>query len=210
MAGRLLVAAARVLRHDGIRGMIKRLRRHLFLRELYYVYVRSLEQAERIPFPRGLTAVRRATSADRNALAGAGEDFGAMAWWDAVDPEADCYVGLDGERLVAVHWVSTDKEVNGLVPLEEGDFVIGPCATAPSHRGRGIYPAVLSCICAERRSRGERRAFMVVAQDNHASIRGIEKAGFRRAGEALLIRRMGRRRVERRFDSPPVAEGDTG
>ena len=64
-----------------------------------------------------------------------------------------------------------------------GDFEIGPCWTNPSFRGRGIYPYVLQQII-----RGKGRYWMIVDDKNNPSIRGVEKAGFQRAGNAQKSR----------------------
>ena len=58
--------------------------------------------------------------------------------------------------------------------LKKGEYEIGPCFTASEHRGKGIYPAVLSHIMDQRIA----RYYMLVREDNRSSIRGIEKAGF--------------------------------
>lgn len=65
--------------------------------------------------------------------------------------------------------------------LKENDYEIGPCYTYPKHRGKGIYPAVLKSIC---KNIGENNTifYMIVNENNEASIRGIEKAGFIKCG----------------------------
>ena len=62
--------------------------------------------------------------------------------------------------------------------MEAGDIHIGPCNTASSHRGRGIYRNVLRAICRDLQS----KAFMMVHEDNIPSIKGIESAGFCHVG----------------------------
>ena len=56
---------------------------------------------------------------------------------------------------------------------------IGPCATQEAFRGQGIYPAVIRHIRAHG---GYAEYYMLVHEDNHSSIRGIEKAGFEKIG----------------------------
>lgn len=68
--------------------------------------------------------------------------------------------------------------------MKKGDFEIGPCLTVPEMRGRGIYPRVLSSIVKSYRSQNDADFYMLVAPDNRASIKGIEKAGFVRVGTA--------------------------
>ena len=57
---------------------------------------------------------------------------------------------------------------------------LGFCETIKEERGKGYYPALLQYICRENKMKD---LHMIVAINNVASIRGIEKAGFRRYGE---------------------------
>ena len=66
------------------------------------------------------------------------------------------------------------------------DIEIGPCWTDERWRGRGYYPYVLSIILSnELNERG--KAYISVAEDNAASIRGITKVGFRKTN--LVVQR---------------------
>jgi len=201
---RWLRAARLALHRHGVGSLVRSGLRRLWLRECYVVYVRPLVDEAAVTSPSGSITVRRATASDRAQLARCTEDLGAAQYWDALDPDAECYLGWDEDRIVAVHWVSTTHETNGLVTLEPGDCVIGPCVTAPISRGRGIYPMMLSAICRDRRMQGQRRAYMVVNVDNHASIRGIEKAGFRQIQRKTLTRLLGWQCV----GTPPAPGGD--
>ncbi len=192
---RWLRGAQQVLGREGVRGLLRRGVRRLWLHERYFVYVRRLTEQTAPLLAAGLTAVRRADRQEWARLADSPTDFGPAQYWDVMDPTADCYLGWAGDRVVGVHWVSATHETNGLVDLEPGDCVIGPCATSPNDRGRGIYPMMLAHICADRQRRGARRAFMVVNVNNQSSIRGIEKAGFLRANTVTLTRLLGWQRV---------------
>lgn len=68
--------------------------------------------------------------------------------------------------------------------LKKSDFEIGPCYTAPEYRGRGIYPEVLRYIVNTEGSY-ETNFYMVVNSENKSSIRGIEKAGFKKCGKIV-------------------------
>jgi len=184
-----------VWQEEGLAGVARYTARRAYLRQGFFLYERALCADEAIPFPASLTSVRLATAAERNALLHAREDFAAASYWEVIQPDAECYVGLDGHRIVSVHWLSSAEESNRLVELGRGDFVIGPCVTAATHRGRGVYPAMVRALCADRYRKGQRRAYMVVSVSNSASIRGIEKAGFRCIGRADLRRVAGLQRV---------------
>lgn len=61
------------------------------------------------------------------------------------------------------------------------DYEIGPCMTYPQYRGKGIYPSALRWICKEV-GNGRSTFYMIVDEKNTASIRGMEKAGFKKYG----------------------------
>ena len=58
--------------------------------------------------------------------------------------------------------------------------MIGNCFTDPAQRGRGYYPRLLRAACRRLADEGYQRVIITCAPDNQASVRGIEKAGFRR------------------------------
>lgn len=59
--------------------------------------------------------------------------------------------------------------------------LIAHCMTVPSARGRKLYPRILRHIMEILARAGHSRVAIVCDTDNHASIHGIEHAGFRRA-----------------------------
>ena len=78
--------------------------------------------------------------------------------------------------------------------MNKGDIHIGPCYTAPDHRGQGIYRRVLKTIHAENHSQCT-RAYMIVDETNLPSIKGIEAAGLTYIGR---VERQGIRKIYRR------------
>lgn len=72
------------------------------------------------------------------------------------------------------------------------DIHIGPCQTDPEQRGKGIYKAVLRHIT---RQAAYKNAYMIVAESNLPSIKGIERAGFRHIG---TVERSGLLKIYRR------------
>lgn len=75
--------------------------------------------------------------------------------------------------------LAAKAEVTGKLPIfpfmSKGGIHIGPCVTMPEHRGKGYYPYLLDYIV---RIYGPENCYMMVEEDNTASIRGVEKAGF--------------------------------
>ncbi len=86
------------------------------------------------------------------------------------------YLITDGE--VVVHKSFLYKNVRVLQLIGKSGLVIGSCYTNPIYRGRGIYPKIIIYITKDNKNKGE--IFMVVDHQNYSSIKGIEKAGYRR------------------------------
>lgn len=73
------------------------------------------------------------------------------------------------EQVVYPHWAYPMK-------LMPNQYFIHYCETAPSARGKGVYPAVLSKIVKDCKDNGE--ILMSINAKNTASIKGSQKAGF--------------------------------
>lgn len=65
---------------------------------------------------------------------------------------------------------------------------IGPCWTDANHRGKGIYPAVLSEIC---RKNPNKDIFIFTESENLPSQKGLEKVGFRNFARGFKTRVLG-------------------
>ncbi|MBI4566712.1 MAG: GNAT family N-acetyltransferase [Planctomycetes bacterium] len=105
-------------------------------------------------------------------------------------------------RMGAVYWVGYDEgEVactcmsrrgiqfrRWFVPLEPSDLVIIRGRTLPALRGRGLFPALMREI-VRRELRAGGRAYADCRVYNSASMRAIEKAGFRRIATLKALTR---------------------
>lgn len=90
-------------------------------------------------------------------------------------------------QTVNLHWALPMK-------LKRNESFIHYCETAPSARGMNIYPAVLSRICNDFR---EKTSILISCNaKNSASIRGIEKAGFRERERVQVLIIMGIKRIK--------------
>jgi GNAT superfamily N-acetyltransferase len=90
-----------------------------------------------------------------------------VAYWEG-EPAA---WGWSATRIAEIGELSATFEI----PLRERylwNFV-----TLPTHRGRGIYPRLLHRIMEIESAEAE-RFWIAFAPENHASAKGIEKAGF--------------------------------
>ena len=93
--------------------------------------------------------------------------------------KAKIYVVSDGRDLIHTSYVI--PKCSKFAFMNKDDYEIGPCFTYPQYRGKGIYPAVLQSICNDL-GNDNTIFYMIVDEDNTASIKGIEKAGFKKFG----------------------------
>ena len=119
------------------------------------------------------------------------------------DGVEDFFVARDVTGVQHISWVYFHHHRNRLLSLGEMEAEIKFCLTLPALRGKGIYPRVILMILNYLQSKGMQRVFMCVHRDNHPSIRGIEKAGFKRVGEIRLRKIMGVQ-ISPRFDTSRV------
>ena len=96
-----------------------------------------------------------------------------------------------GGRLAHISWLlppqAIARDLPRVVPGTEGDAEITGCETLAEFRGRGIYPFAIQRLIDTAREKELRRVFMKTSPENLASQRGIERAGLRRIGSAVLV-----------------------
>ncbi len=107
---------------------------------------------------------------------------------DLYDGVKDHFVFVDDKNGTIGHisWLYYSGDPNRTLRLGERECEVMFCFTLPEYRGRGLYPSALQVIQRYLKERGYERCFICVSDDNLASIRGIEKSGFRRVGRTRL------------------------
>ncbi len=130
---------------------------------------------------RRIGAVADLSAADLAAL----RDYGGDGYLDAARARLEAawtffLVDLDG-RAAGGGWALTPATglAAKVVPIVDGELVIIDCFTFPACRGRNAYPHMLAGVAEHHRDAGDQRAWIFTRGHNRASIRGIEKAGFR-------------------------------
>lgn len=104
------------------------------------------------------------------------------------------YVASLGGVPVAYGWVALEGADIGELDVEftlpQADRYLWDFKTLPAWRGRGMYPRLLQAILRAELCDAE-RFWIIHAPENGASQVGIEKAGFRVAGELSFRRNEG-------------------
>jgi ribosomal protein S18 acetylase RimI-like enzyme len=86
-------------------------------------------------------------------------------------------------RIVSYCWATGEPveigEIRRVMSPRGDEVYLYDAFTFPEYRGYNLYPALLQRILDHSREYGLRRALIFVLGDNTASIRGVQKAGFR-------------------------------
>lgn len=98
-----------------------------------------------------------------------------------------CALGYFGQELGCVCWA---RAIDGhdLTGRQDG-FIIWRCFTLPRLRGHGMYPKTLKFLCYKLNEMSSIPILIECSLFNHASIKGIEKAGFKFIGKVLRFRK---------------------
>jgi RimJ/RimL family protein N-acetyltransferase len=115
---------------------------------------------------------------------------------ERLDSGARCHGCLLGGELVNVGWTSVGylELVPGIRVLDKDSIAIYDCYTLPAFRAKGYYTESLIRMLRQIRDAGAVRALIAVDPDNVASIKAIERAGFRPLYRLTVSMRFGRQR----------------
>lgn len=97
------------------------------------------------------------------------------------------YLVVDSNRVIHASLVFTKNLLARQLGFRKA-LTIGNCFTDQAYRGQGIYSAVLSRISADF---PDQTLVVFVDPANTASVRGLEKAGFRKLYEFVMYRLLG-------------------
>ncbi len=160
------------------------------------LFVYDLGDGPQPPSVRGAT-LRAATADDATALQEAMDAsgvYGAETVVTRLGEGRRPYVLATGGIIVAYGWVAFTPEPVGDLGFS---FRVGPdeayiydCATRPSYRGRGYYPALLRYILADLRSGPYRRVWIATAPGNVPSQHGIIRAGFTKVADVRITHKL--------------------
>jgi ribosomal protein S18 acetylase RimI-like enzyme len=94
-----------------------------------------------------------------------------------------CWIAQQADNILAYCWATQAPvdigEIRCVMHPRGDEVYLYDALTFAAYRGQNLYPALLQRMVAASRAQGWRRALIFVLSDNTASIRGVQKAGFR-------------------------------
>ena len=97
-----------------------------------------------------------------------------------------CFAAFDNNVLVHESWIFKKKLLARQLGLRNV-YTVGDSYTIPKYRQKGIYTNVLKLIISQR----DKDLVIFVSPENIASVKAIEKAGFKKSFEFELLRFLG-------------------
>jgi hypothetical protein len=141
----------------------------------------------------------RARFATRDeVLAACGSDDAGMSREfaeDALDRGDRCFSLFDGARMVSFGWYAHKPTLitSGLLLHFDPAWVyMYRGYTLPAHRGQRLHGTGMALALREHARRGARGLITYVRSTNFASLRSVERMGYREFGELYLARVLGR------------------
>jgi RimJ/RimL family protein N-acetyltransferase len=125
---------------------------------------------------------------------------------DALDRGDRCFSLFDGARMVSFGWYARQPTLisSGLLLHFDPAWVyMYRGYTLPAYRGQRLHGTGMALALREHARRGARGLITYVRSTNFASLRSVERMGYRGFGELYLARVLGR--VET-WTSPGCAE----
>ena len=184
--GRLLKIFWSQLRDLSLADLLVVLRRSFFKNDPILVYAMELSEFSTNDLETKMNSVRKGEVAD---LENAKRCVQIPPWeflCNEYDGVTDFFIATKDDSVQHISWIYYGKDPNRILQLQEGDAEVKYCLTLPEFRGQGLYPLTLWKIAEYLHQKMLRRVFICVHEENESSVRGIEKAGFKRLGKVRL------------------------
>lgn len=119
-------------------------------------------------------------------------DWGHSSWFELGDRHL-WLAEIDSRPASTVWWRRAERVERFYFPLPDGSILIGPVATLPKYRGRGVCPVTIRALVAHLAEEGATRFFIDCRDYNYPSRRTVAAAGFLLVGTATIRHLDGRR-----------------
>ena len=184
--GRLLKIFWSQLRDQPLADLLVVLRRSFFKNDLIIVYAMELSEFSTNDLETKVNSIRKGEVAD---LENAKRSVQTPPWefhCNEYDGVSDFFVAVQSESVQHISWIYYEKDPNRILQLQDDEAEVKYCLTIPEFRGQGLYPRTLRKIAGYLHQKMLKRAFICVNEENVSSVKGIEKAGFKRLGKVRL------------------------
>ena len=109
-----------------------------------------------------------------------------------LDAGSWCFVARHEGRIVCARWAGRGRlpidHLDTELPLAPDEACSFDLFTAPEQRGNGVSPAASAEMLRFLRAAGYRRVIVAITPENRASLRSVEKTGYRRFGVIGYVR----------------------
>jgi len=104
-------------------------------------------------------------------------------------------VAYKNSDILSYCWIAFDRisvdEIQMTLNVKNNEVYLYDAYTKPEHRGKGLYPAVLTELLNYSKEKNFSRALIFVQKGNRASHNGVIKAGFTLFQEIIFIKLIG-------------------
>jgi RimJ/RimL family protein N-acetyltransferase len=184
--GRLLRIFWSQLRDLSLADLLVVLRRSFFKNDLILVYAMELSEFSTNDLETKMNSIRKGEFAD---LENAKRSVQIPPWefrCNEYDGVTDFFIATKDDSVQHISWIYYGKDPNRILQLQESDAEVKYCLTLPEFRGQGLYPRTLRKIAGYLHQKMLKRVFICVNAENVSSVKGIEKAGFKRLCKVRL------------------------
>jgi RimJ/RimL family protein N-acetyltransferase len=201
---RLFTIAKSRVRGLSLNEIMALMKKSLFRDEPILVYSVNVSQIEEKQWKeKDIMGVRKGDALELEQLS---SQFRPVPWefqCHHYDRVKDFFIVYDNDGIQHISWIYYKGDPNRILSLGTQDAEIKYSLTLPPFRGRGLYPKALKAVVRYLAQQGLHRVFISVQEDNQASIRGIEKAGFKLVGE-IRLRKLAGLQVSKKLDTKEV------
>lgn len=116
-----------------------------------------------------------------------GKDLPREFYYDKLLNVKTCYLVFKGDEIAYIHWVFIKGDYNRFLILNDGVAELNYNTTLPKFRGDRLQSKMVAYICRDLKEMGYRRVVGVTHESNPASIKSIERAGWRKIAAIKVL-----------------------